>query len=451
MLTSWCVYPIAFTDIQDSTVFQYPHAGSTPGRFPIISGTYTGSPTSISAKVIRYTDDSLILDWTVINDSPTGGTFSDTLKNIPLGGPYRLCVKSSVAGDTVRGSTKWGIGEVIGVFGQSNSMPRNTGGLRTTVNGFAVKYVSNVPYQLNDYWTTTNTDTALTSFLPSCSNKILSDINNRFPIAFCGYSVGGTAMVTDVGSGNWNSRNAADPDDQATLYGRLLSRIINQKPNVIIMYQGESDVVETTAAYVAAAQNMFSGLVADLGYTPIICIVQIREDTDSTTSEVIYWNIQKAHRDLANDSTVLLAATTYDLPTYDGTHLNGQSQIKCGVRVGRTIARIFNDSIQHGYRFKIDSAAAIDRGVVRIYINRISGNFIINKPINRLNYRTALVYPTMPIVTVALPGDTAIDIRINDRVMTSSAYIEYDKYRSTTNPRDSVIYDSDSIPLEPER
>lgn len=239
---------VAFTDLPDSTVYQFPHAGQTPGTFPLVSGTYTGSPASISAAVMDFNADTFIVEWTVIDASPSGGTFSETLTDIPKGGPYRLLVKSSIEGDTLRGIYKWGVGEVIGCFGQSNMMPMVTGGDAIAVNGFSVVYVNEVPKKLKHDWINSGTPN-VRSILPACANKILSDISNAYPVAFCGYAQGGTSLAD--APGNWGEYNAGNPYDPATLYGLLLTQIAAKKPNTIIMYQGESDVASSTATYIS--------------------------------------------------------------------------------------------------------------------------------------------------------------------------------------------------------
>ena len=445
---------ITFTDIPDSTVFQFPHAGQTPGIFPVITGTYTGSPAEISAMILDYDVDTVIKSWTVINALPTGGTFSDTLKEIPRGGPYRLCVKTDLPNDTLRGTHKWGVGEVVGAFGQSNLCYRETGGEPNITFGFAVQYNSDYPHLLIDDWQWSGqTSPYKTSLFPSLANTILSDISNAYPVAFCGYALGGTSMVSHGGGvWYWSDRNASDPDDLTTLYGHFLSQIINQKPNTIIMYQGESDVDKSSAQYTAAVESMFSGLATDLGYTPNICIVQIRSGADSTVADTGWWNIAKAQQDLDDASTILLSACTYDLPTYDGTHLNANSQNICGRRLGHTISKLFSGTLSDGYRFYVDSAYVIERGKVRLLTNHISGNTIIpgSININRMSYRSDAL-PSILTVSAVSVGDTAISVEVGDHFMTSQGYFEYDRYRTTSNPSENVIYDSDSLPLEPSR
>jgi hypothetical protein len=455
LLLSLSGYSITFTDIPDSSVFQFPHAGRSPGRFPVIAGAYTGSPTSISAGVLDFTADTFVKAHAIIDASPTGGTFSGTLTDIPLGGPYRLVVKSSVAGDTLRGSNKWGVGEVIGACGQSNITAREAGGTSNTIIGFSVKYVNDVPYKLNDSWQNVGIAGTLTSVIPACANTILSDINNAYPIAFCGYALGSTSMTYIAPDPlYWSYRNPADHDDPNTLYGHLLVQIQNQKPNTIIVYQGEQDqsALVTEANYTTACNLLFSNLADDLGYTPIICIVQIRERTGFTDLSTMT-AIPLAQRKLANDSTILLAACTFDLGLYDDVHLDTAAKNKCGRRMGHTIARSFLGTISNGYRFSIDSAYVTVRGEIRILTNRIPGNTIIAGSIspNRFSYRNTLI-SRIGASSAFSVGDTAISLIVGDHFMTLPGTLEYDRYRITNIPATTdVIYDSDSLPLEPDR
>lgn len=445
LVVVWSFGAITLTDIPDSTVYQsLVNGNGVPGdggRDVLVTGTVSGA-TTVSARVTRWSDDSVIVAWTEIQTLVGAGAYGDTLENVPKGGPYRISVKSSTAGDSVRGANVWGVGEGIAFFGQSNVMTRPTGGSQTAVTGFAVKYVGGTPYPLDDDWIH-STNNGQTSIVPSVANKVLTDTKNAYPVFVCGYAKGGSPMVTDVGYGSWH--------DTTSLFALLVAQIKDLKPRSIVMYQGESDILETHAAYQSAVEDVHGWLADYLGYTPELFVVQIREEGDSTYSTVIYWNIMSAHRDLDNGTTRLLAACTYDLPTYDGVHLSGPSQKTCGTRVGHTIARYLNDSLAYGYRGPhLDSASAIDRGRVRMYLHPIVGNTIISKSTARLRYKTE-GNDAVDLLSSVVVGDTALDLYIRDRQMIDSAWIYYDKYRTTSNPGDSVIYDSDSLPMEPDR
>lgn len=87
-----------------------------------IQGTYTGSVTSIEARLIpAFSGQGTATNWTIISNSPSGGSFTGSLTG--TGGWYNLEIKT-LNGSTIVGQTvveKVGIGEVFVVAGQSNA------------------------------------------------------------------------------------------------------------------------------------------------------------------------------------------------------------------------------------------------------------------------------------------------------------------------------------------
>lgn len=451
---------VTFTDIPDSTIFQYPHANGTPGTFPVITGTYIGEPTSISAKIIKWTDGSIVKDWTIIKNIPSGGVFSDTLKDIPRDSGlcwYRLIVKTSL-GDTSISSTHWSVGEIIACAGQSNIgekwMHDSLYGLKTIAHRMAKKWVrdSTPPniykwQQLCEEWQNAWEDKGIwKSLVPDLANNILLDTKYSFPVGICGHQQGGTTLVTPSNGNMWHKR-------PGILYDSLIMDIKDVKPAYLVYYQGESDYLETTAAWMAAWSDMISWLPLDLGYTPTVFLVQIRETGDPIIAYQPANRIQLAQSNLWNDTTVYSAACTYDLTTMvDGIHLDRNGQIKAGTRIGKAIARHLNDSTQYGYRGpRITKATAIERGKIRLSVKITDNKTLGDVTTDRFSYRTNnSVY--QPVLSATKLNDTAIIVTVPDRSMLSdSMFIEYDKYRKVSSPTSGVIYDSDSLPMEPSR
>jgi hypothetical protein len=108
---------ITLTDVTDRKIIQ---RQSGVGSLTV-AGSYTGTPTSIQARVVNHGTSTEALTWTTIVASPAGGTFSGTLSNIPEGGWYNVQVRfSNNTTVTSNGSNKFGVGALVAVYGQSN-------------------------------------------------------------------------------------------------------------------------------------------------------------------------------------------------------------------------------------------------------------------------------------------------------------------------------------------
>lgn len=88
-----------------------------------LSGTQSGD-VAIEARVLDYdTGLATVLDWTAIDASPSGGTFSGILSSIPEGGWYRIQCRPVGGGgtiDTYANGDVFGVGLLIALAGQSN-------------------------------------------------------------------------------------------------------------------------------------------------------------------------------------------------------------------------------------------------------------------------------------------------------------------------------------------
>jgi hypothetical protein len=97
---------------------------------PGITGAYSGAPSGIQARVTGITVGGLKYSstWTTIATSPTGGTYTGTLTNIPQG-YYTLQTRQSNDSTITASRFKILVSDIYGEMGQSNATDR--------VNGFA--------------------------------------------------------------------------------------------------------------------------------------------------------------------------------------------------------------------------------------------------------------------------------------------------------------------------
>ena len=117
---------ITVNDFANYRVFQRDIGGTS--KSVTISGTYSNMNWSrVEARVLQHGTDTAVVDWTTIDSTPGGGTFSGNL-TVPQGGWYNVEIRAldgagSVIGSS-RGTNKWGVGMIILVIGQSNMSGR---------------------------------------------------------------------------------------------------------------------------------------------------------------------------------------------------------------------------------------------------------------------------------------------------------------------------------------
>lgn len=86
-----------------------------------LSGTYTGAPVAIEARVINYHNGSSVSGWQTVDDSPDNGVWSGTIENVPEGGWYKIEARhTNNTNNFSNESNRFGVGVIIGMIGQSN-------------------------------------------------------------------------------------------------------------------------------------------------------------------------------------------------------------------------------------------------------------------------------------------------------------------------------------------
>jgi hypothetical protein len=198
-------------------------------------------------------------DWQTIANTPSGGTFSGALADVPAGGWYQLEVRS-VTG-AVPGNAavvqKVGIGDIYVTCGQSNSANYGEGGYtasddrvcaRSSVGGSSWILAAD-PLPIaggsgGSVWT------RLGDLLASAENV---------PIGFISVGVGSTQVVEWIpGSAHYNN---------------LLKPAVQSFPSsgfrAVLWHQGESDAIANTdaATYASRLNSIIAQSRADAGWT----------------------------------------------------------------------------------------------------------------------------------------------------------------------------------------
>lgn len=110
---------IAITTPADGRIHQ---RSGTTGTITV-TGTYTGSPTSIEARIVSDGTSTPLasFDWAVKVASPSAGTYSFSFTSVPQGGWYNVQVRFSNDTLVTATSNKVGVGVLFGLTGQSNA------------------------------------------------------------------------------------------------------------------------------------------------------------------------------------------------------------------------------------------------------------------------------------------------------------------------------------------
>jgi hypothetical protein len=243
-----------------------------------ISGTYTGTPTSIQASFNGSA-------WQTISASPTGGNYSGTFTGAARG-QGTLSVRFSNDTSTNSAVTLITVGDGILVYGQSNNV------------GHAVQYVppSNAVFQAMEYNVLGNftplfesastglqfsdrftTSGAGPSAQCSAMNQSTVDGQGSYfgalatlimatgtPVFFIPCAVGST-LVSDWQPGTVHN-------NPATLYGAAVTRALLHPCRYAVWWQGESDATAgtSTATYISLLNNVVNNFFADTGLKTVV-------------------------------------------------------------------------------------------------------------------------------------------------------------------------------------
>jgi len=268
-----------------------------------LSGTYTGTaPTHIEARAVLHGTSTEVKTWTTLSsETISGGGWSGTLSSIPQGGWYNVQVRESNATEIVdNGSTAWGVGILIFVFGQSNSLwlaesccngdSYCWGGSNYTPNTLLRQYpiaggcfggfTGNSP--ATGAWTNPTADGVV-----KLGNGLLASIGN-VPIGFINYNLSGSVLLAD--SDIFFSGWIWDADHYYTTAKNAV-KALTTNIELGIWWQGYSDGVggATQSTYYAGLQTLYTNFTTDFSGAKLVYLIN-----DVATASVINAAINQA-------------------------------------------------------------------------------------------------------------------------------------------------------------
>lgn len=306
-----------------------------------ISGTYTGSPTTIEA---RFNGGS----WTTIVASPAGGTYSGTLSS-QSAGQGSVEVRFSNATSITSSKSYVGIGDLFVIAGDSNGV-----GQGTSNQSYSHASLKASLFKNNDSWgelidpTDSNSgqsgarasyDTGIGgSFWPLFATKYMAD--RSIPVGFIAAAKNGSAISGAASATSWQ-RKTSSPSDTTTLYGDMYTKITAAGGSIkaVLFFEGANDLRIVTPSnynlYRTYVNTFVNDVMSDFGVKTMHsivgdCIPAYFADCGPLSD--IHYSRQVIYDVWGTNSNIFPGPTLYDInkdtPDGDGIHYRSNSTLQ---------------------------------------------------------------------------------------------------------------------------
>ncbi|MEE4300061.1 MAG: sialate O-acetylesterase, partial [Pseudomonadales bacterium] len=335
---------------QDWMLFQRGPAGHAP--IPLRFFHANDEPATLEVQLSESGGGPILPGFSFAEQSfalaaaPLGASAEISLAEVPEGGNYDLEARlvrdadGAILGEA--GLVELAVGEVFLASGQSNMV--GVSGVLEPVeaptprvhlfgNDYAWK-LAEEPMDSNvDQVDLVSSDGALHSLMLRFAKEIESAIG--VPVAIIPAPLGGTNLYAQ-----WQ-RRSSDPDNRGTLYGSSIHRVQRQgyahPIRGVIWYQGESDVGQGTAAYLANLEQLVAQYRADLG-NPDLYFGNCQLATYALQLDLDPWvAIQEAQRQQAGADALSVVVPLIDQPRSDSIHLNVEGYKTAGTRLANAV------------------------------------------------------------------------------------------------------------------
>ena len=329
---------ITVTDFADGRIFQRTGRGADI----VVSGSYTGRPGSIEARVVRDRTHDAIVTWTVIDASPQNGIYVGVIPNVPQGGWYNIQVRSSENRDILTGSTRrWGIGILVACLGQSNMKEWFHTGSDLRSDALLRKYNGST-------WSTLgNKGNAAIAF----GNRITERLG--IPVGLLDFAVNGSGLrkEADWGTGYW------EDTARRSIYSQFVAGMetVGGVVEFVVWIQGEADAARgtvTEAEYRSSLENFISKQVrADIEngsqqqHLPFLVVAMVKRPGGKDGPHQAIRSAQ--YRVTEKIADCYLAATTLDLKNQGRQHLADRAYLIMGYRVAQTVLFVLGEETYH--------------------------------------------------------------------------------------------------------
>lgn len=320
-----------------------------------VSGTYSGAPTSIQARVVLHDTMTGVVPWTTIVPTPTGGVFSGSL-TVPQGGWYNIQVRHGDDTATVaNGTARWGVGLVVALSGQSNAE-------RWQITGSGTP--ADLTSTFNGAWGV-NIGAGAIAFANTLSAGL------ALPVAIVQGATSGAALnaAAVTSYGYWlNTSGVPYTNWQARVTGA------GGKVEAIIWIQGENDAAFSISAaqYQADLATIIARMRAHLAQptAPVFVAPLIRTTGYYASSDANWQEINSA---ILSAADVVVACDVWDLPLDDGVHYSAAGYAVLGQRFALAVRKYLGASVSSRGPY-ISTAVKISSTVIDLSLIHSGGS-----------------------------------------------------------------------------
>jgi hypothetical protein len=348
--------------------------GKTTGTIGF-SGTYTGSPLGLEARVTNGAAATPVTPW-VRCATPIPGTWDVNISGIPQGFDLTLEVRYTNDPSIVaRTPQPWGVGVVVLGAGQSNleKMVSVTSTSRTINNRKMCVYDA-TRKAAGGTGFFRNSNIAATSNFGAGAGELLFQLQgaldaNNIPVMFVNTGLGGTDLTgtgwKNILSSPWTRFNTACID-------------IGNKAEAIIWHQGENDAfLSTNTNYNTDLATVVGRIRAALGggaEIPFFCWILGRVLTEHNSGWRVIRNAHKLVPSVIANSYSLGHAADHGIVTGDTIHYDTAGYARMGNRAAQAILnRLLPATYPTGMNCADPTSAVINGSNIDITFTLLSG------------------------------------------------------------------------------
>ncbi|WP_170976640.1 sialate O-acetylesterase [Massilia sp. HP4] len=317
------------------------------------SGGYGNvTPAQIEARVVDYTTGAQVTPWTALSNPSIGNGLWSGQLNTPQGGWYRIQVRDSARpAGVVSGATRWGVGIIVLMCGQSNMFNLSVSGTYGYPTGhpLVVEPASGAgvgpgspPYTYrrvgltNDNWPPNTMNKSQQAGLSNgktmpghvhLGNLLAMSFN--VPVLLLNKAKSGSKIdaVWMTGQSGWNDVE-------------LAVAAVGSDFELVYWLQGESNSGMARAVMVGHLNTLYSqlktlsGRNSDTLKMGIISLGPVSLSSSySGASDTKFGEIRAAHVEFASNTPgAFFAAATHDSMASDGVHMGAMYQARTGAK-----------------------------------------------------------------------------------------------------------------------
>lgn len=368
---------ISLTPITEGRTFQ--RTVNSDGSFetsgPVaLTGSTDGQATAIEARLLLDADDSVVVDWTVIDPAPAADGFAGTL-TVPQGGPYYLEVRDAsetTIGD--QGSTTFKLGLLAIGLSQSN--------MAGMFSAFSTPATHPDADPLTGWFNHNDVE-----WQPAPGADGVRELMNRFvaltgvPIALGNPAVGAAPVANFLtGENGWEGLN--EPGEPG--YQPGVERLVGWMGGdieVVLFRGGEAEANGTVASPLEKKNTLKADLVAVrdqietlVGHpVTVICESLMTTTVVGGTTDDAWAAIDAGIYELCQaEDRFILCASVKDAIRVDDYHPDAASHGEAGKRFGQSLAVYAGHAGAHP-AWHIVSAEIIDATSTRVTLAHAMG------------------------------------------------------------------------------